>query len=244
MLQVSTSAQPITDTSKSQDPVIRRLRKMREKSRHRDKDSLYMWFDRLRATARSHRSDWYNNRMRWFFSERDGGNGVDFRKLRVNFEIERSLGRIEPELWEAPPDEGYRDDMLSDSKRTGPQVRYQIDPMIERYRPPESSPKPARIEMDHGIAASDNFAAAPSDKYADVPEVIWLEVQRDFEPTRVEPRSDEYIDRLNEIRKGDDPIEEMASQVVSEIRSICGCGKKHDPVNSAHNVNPTVEIFG
>jgi hypothetical protein len=181
---------------------------MRERNCGRNEDALYVWYDRIRASARAQRIDWMSNRVRFFIGERDAGNQVDFKKIRTNHDIERSLQAVESSIND---------------------YSYHVDPVSrERHysRAPESAPKLAHFEADFYPRIE-----------AGIPSVIYLE-QRDFAPPAIELKSEEYLERIHEIKNGDEEERiEMAQQVVKEIRSVCGCGKKHD-----HQASHTIQV--
>jgi hypothetical protein len=196
---------------RSHDPVLQRLRKMREKSVAREESALASLMDKVRATGRSGRVDWVKGQMRWFVG------GKHAAKIKANIEVEKTLGREQPELWSPSPagghdsNNGYNVNLMAEEKRISMKISQEYSKLAITGNHPMLDPLMiAEREWAATNTAAGNSGDGSADANFQVPEKQLPAPKADFKRLR-----------LLEIHRSERAIEELASEVVSDIKLIC-----------------------
>jgi hypothetical protein len=202
------------------EPVLNRLKKMRKKRERPDIGNLLL---RARAYARSGRPDWIKGKLRWF-SEPE-----ELDRIMANVEVEKTIGRSEPQLWsEKSENKGYRSEFNIDergfskfNKESAEIWKHQIDPMLaeENYRAPGGKDR-NREAIEPGGATGD--------------ELPQIKTEKSGSSKRL---------RLLEVRYSDD-IVRTATDVCQEIAQICKKDETEndDPDEVAVSIAATVDV--
>lgn len=114
------------------EPVMTRLKKMREKSQQRSTSNRVSLLDRVKLSSVSSRMEWIKGKVRWFVESEELG------KLRAKLEVEKSIGRAYPQMWREIDDGAYRagvedrtdKELTPHQKISMEHWRNQVDPML------------------------------------------------------------------------------------------------------------------
>ncbi len=115
------------------DPMMKRLKKMRASRLTRSREECEALFHKVKAFARNARLDWIKGKVRWFTETEE------FEKIRANLEVEKTMGRPEPQLWRGSTDQAhkYRSELSKEGKAPAKYInaadeqwQHQINPMM------------------------------------------------------------------------------------------------------------------
>lgn len=233
---------PFYDGSQQYDPVMSRLRRMREKNAVREEAATNDFWDRSKIGYS--RVGWWRGKMRWFIA------GNHAAKIKANMQVEQSLGREQPALWQPQEDQAqsgaYRLNLMEEEQRIAlkntaefeqmarisgtykalkaqhsPHA-YSIDPLMDAEREYMASINGSRTTGENKRITADGGAGSPPGGY-DRAELAALVPEEDTSTkiTKVDKKPRMRNLRLLQIHNRELEIELLAEEVLGDIKSIC-----------------------
>jgi hypothetical protein len=228
-------------TAQQNDPVMSRLRRMRERNAAREEAAASEFWDRSKAAYS--RMSWWRGKMRWFIA------GQHAQKIKANMQVEQSLGREQPMLWQSQEDQSqsgsYRLNLMEEeqriaSKNSSEMARisgtykslkaahpsaYSIDPLMQAEREymasmnAKSTGEMKRITTGGGVDAGMPAGGYDRDELAALIPADDMPASNAVE--KAEKKSSMRNLRLLQIHNREIEIEMLAEQVLGDIQSIC-----------------------
>lgn len=192
---------------------------MRERNKIREENEMASLMDLVRANGRSGRIDWLKGKMRWFVGGRYAA------KIKANIEVEKTLGREQPELWMPSPaggrdSHGYGVNLMAEEQRISMKMSQEYAKITQSGQYPALDP----LMIAEREWAATNTGAARAAIGMDKDVAVESGTGVGFGPQEKQlPATQADVRRLRllEIHRSERDIEELANEVVKDINLVC-----------------------